>query len=427
MASRHDPAQTSNRPHSRRRWIGLIAGAIAVAVLLAGLLYREEILAALTASDGSAEQRRPPSAVEIAEVERQRIEHRISATGTLQASEAITITARTRGRITDIAFKEGESVAAGDALVRLDRTRAQAAVEESRARVAEARNDLQRLRELKEQQFVSASELEQAQAAADIAAANLTRAKEDLRDRVVRAPFSGIIGRRLVSVGALLEPGTPVAELRRIDPLDLHFDVPETALDAIRQGQRVYATTPALPDERIAGEVTLVGTAVDAATRTLPLEATFPNPQGRLKPGMFLQAELVTGARSALTVPEAAVIARGPTQHVFVLDEQQAEQQAPPPDTDAPQSQRNGSPSVRRQQVKTGVRRQGWVEITSGLSAGQPVVTAGQQGLRDGAKVRPKPPPHRAQEAAPDASPAQPARRAQDGGGPETGAEAGRP
>jgi membrane fusion protein, multidrug efflux system len=371
--------------HPHLIWLLLIVGPIAVLVLLAGVLYREELLGILADDGGDSGTRysRPPL-VETAEVRQRHAEHRIPATGTLEASEAVTITARARGRVAEIRFGEGDSVPAGDLLVRLDRIRAEARVDEARARVAETRSDVDRLRELRTRGFVSEAELEQAEAAAQTAAATLTQAEEDLRDRDIEAPFAGVIGRRMVSPGALLEPGTPVAELRRIDPLDLLLDVPETVLGPIERGQRVHARTPALPDERFTGELTLVGTALDPATRTLPLEATFANPDGRLKPGMFLQAELITGAGRLLSVPEAAVIARGPTQHVFVLEEADAETAGEDP---ALPSDRN-NPTVRRRPVETGIRRNGWVEVTAGLEVGQRVVVAGLQGLRDGDEVR---------------------------------------
>jgi membrane fusion protein (multidrug efflux system) len=385
MSTNSKTMSTSTR-HRRLGWVQLAVGALAVALLLAGFLFRDELLA-VVADGGSGTgpaQGRPAPLVQTAEVRQRPAEHRIQATGTLQASEAVTITARTAGRVTEIIFHEGDAVGADDVLVRLDRIRAQASVDEARARVAETRSDLDRLRDLRTQQFVSEAELEQTESAAATAAARLTRADEDLRDRDIKAPFAGVIGRRRVSPGALLEPGTPVADLRRIDPLDLLLDVPETALRGIELGQRVQAFTPALPGEGFTGQLTLVGTALDPATRTLPLEATLANPDGRLKPGMFLQAELITGTRRLLSVPEAAVIARGPTQHVFVVER---------PDTgsvddgSAPASGSNGQ-TVRRRQVETGIRRDGWVEVSAGLEVGQHVVVAGLQGLRDGDQVR---------------------------------------
>jgi membrane fusion protein (multidrug efflux system) len=385
MSTNPKTMSTSTR-HRRLGWVQLAVGALAVALLLAGFLFRDELLAVVADGGGGTgpAQGRPPPLVQTAEVRQRPAEHRIQATGTLQASEAVTITARTAGRVAEIIFHEGDAVGAGDVLVRLDRIGAQASVDEARARVAETRSDLDRLRDLRTQQFVSEAELEQTESAAATAAARLTRADEDLRDRDIKAPFAGVIGRRRVSPSALLAPGTPVADLRRIDPLDLLLDVPETALRGIELGQRVQAFTPALPSEGFTGQLTLVGTAVDPATRTLPLEATFANPDGRLKPGMFLQAELITGTRRLLSVPEAAVIARGPPKHVFVVDRPDT---GSADDGSAPPSGSN-SPTVRRRQVETGIRRDGWVEVSAGLEVGQRVVVAGLQGLRDGDQVR---------------------------------------
>ncbi|WP_295886154.1 efflux RND transporter periplasmic adaptor subunit [uncultured Thiohalocapsa sp.] len=371
------------------------------ALLVAGWVYRAELAALIAGGGADQGGGRPPPLVETAPVRERRVEQRISATGTLIAPEAVTVTARTRGRVARVLFEEGDRVAAGAPLLRLARERAAARVDEAKAQLDEQRRDLARLRELRAQDFVSATELEQAEAAAESAAAALAVAEEDLDDRVLKAPFAGIIGRRLVSPGALLEPGTPVADLRRNDPLDLLLDVPETALGRVTLGQRVTGTTPAYPDRAFRGEVTFVGTRVSRDTRTLPLEATFPNPDGALKPGMFLQAALVTGTQILLTVPEAAVIARGPTQHLYVLDaaaggdhaaeDAQAEAPGARPET-AGEPAAHGADrqptKVRRRSVQTGLRRSGWVAITDGVSAGEQVVTAGLQGLRDGAAVR---------------------------------------
>jgi membrane fusion protein (multidrug efflux system) len=304
--------------------------------------------------------------------------------------------------VAEVLFEEGDAVSAGTPLLRLERERAAARVDEARARVTETRRNLTRLRELRDGKFVSATDLDRADAAAQAAAAALALAEEDLADRVVEAPFAGLVGRRLVSPGALLEPGTPVASLRRNDPLDLLLDVPEAAIGRVANGQRVTATTPAFPGKTFSGDVTFVGTRVDPATRTLALEATFPNPDGLLKPGMFLQAEVVTGNRELLTVPEAAVIARGPTEHLFVLRPATG-----PEEAGAPRARSGGqAPTVQRREVETGLRRAGWIAIDAGVTAGERVVVAGLQGLRDGATVRTGPPPGTA---------------AGDGGPPEAG------
>jgi membrane fusion protein (multidrug efflux system) len=407
------------RPGRHSRWLAVGLALLALAMLLAaGWLFRTE-LAALIVGGGSEDERgRPPPLVETAPVQQRRVDLRIQATGTLEASEAVTLTARTRGRVASVLFEEGDRVTSGAPLLRLERERAAARVDEARAQLSEQRRDLARLRELEQQDFVSATELERASAATESAAAALAVAEEDLADRVLAAPFAGTIGRRLVSPGALLEPGTPVADLQRTDPLDLVLDVPETALGRIATGQRVQATTPAFPNRTFTGEVTFVGTQVAADTRTLPLEATFANADGALKPGMFLRADIITGMQTLLTVPEAAVIARGPAQHLYVLAPSGDAQPhgaghdagegvagdsdasggtdtdaAPSPrqrrDTqDAPQTAGQKPPVARRRSVQTGLRRAGWVAITEGVSAGEQVIVAGLQGLRDGAVVR---------------------------------------
>mgnify|MGYP001098660126 CR=1 FL=1 len=387
----------------RSAWLGLLALALLAAAAAAGWLWRDELGAVFGDGDTDGEPKPRISLVKTAPVASQRIERRIAATGTLLASEAVTVTARTRGRVAALRFNEGDAVVSGEPLLMLERTRAEAKVREAKAQRAETRSDLARLRRLRDEQFLSESRLEQAAAAAESAAAALTLAEADLDDRVITAPFAGVVGRRLVSPGALLEPGTPVADLRRNDPIDLLFDVPEAVIGQIERGQLVRATTSALPERTFDGELTLVGTALDEATRTLPLEATFANPLGLLKPGMFMQASLITGERDLLSVPESAVIARGPTQHVFAVESG--------PSRSTPESSPNGSPNAgedaidkhqqqsgagdsgvaRRRSVETGIRRDGWVEISEGLKASDRVVVAGLQGLRDGAKVRIEP------------------------------------
>ncbi|MEA1052182.1 efflux RND transporter periplasmic adaptor subunit [Lamprobacter modestohalophilus] len=218
--------------------------------------------------------------------------------------------------------------------------------------------------------------------------------------------------------GALLEPGMAIASLSRTAPLDLLLDVPGNELAKIETGQQVVATTPAYPQQRFEGRVTFVSPEVAEDTRTLALEATFDNADHQLKPGLFMTAELVTDRREILRVPEAAVIAEGPSEHLFIVDtkdtaeistdaarqgsepSRSSEGETSEQDQDGtqtqPETQENGPAKdgptsqarVRRQPVQTGIRRDGWVEITSGVSADEQVVVAGLQRLRDGIAVQ---------------------------------------
>ncbi|MEA3642508.1 MAG: efflux RND transporter periplasmic adaptor subunit [Lamprobacter sp.] len=357
----------------------LILLGLFLAVILALGWWNREALLALIESPAPTDQGRPPPLIEVAPVERAEIQVRLQATGTLKAAETVTLTARSRGRVEAVHFEEGSEVSKHQALVLLERKRAQAAVQEAAARVAQTARQLDRLETLDADAFVSETELEEARAAASEARAAWRVSSEDLADRIIEAPFDGLIGRRLISPGALLEPGMAIASLSRTAPLDLLLDVPGNALAKIETGQQVIATTPAYPQQRFEGRVTFVAPEVAENTRTLTLEATFDNADHRLKPGLFMTAELVTDRREILRVPEAAVIAQGPTNHLFVLDSQDADSQA----------------RVRRQPVQTGIRRDGWVEITRGVSADERVVVAGLQRLRDGIAVQIKDDPQR--------------------------------
>ncbi|WPL18346.1 Solvent efflux pump periplasmic linker SrpA precursor [Thiorhodovibrio winogradskyi] len=358
--------------------------AVVLAALLAALVTAPAALPASESSEQSdnSTNDRPRTLVEVAPVERARVERRIEATGTLRAPEQLMLKSRGRGRVAEVRFREGEAVAAGDTLLRLEPDRAEAAVQEAAAALSQAENEHARLQELSGRDFVSTQELEQAAAAAAQARAALRVAREDLHDRTLSAPFDGVIGERLVSPGELLEPNTPIARLQQLDPLDLQLQVPGTALGRIAPGAKVRATTPAYPDAHFDGELRFIAPHVDDISRTLRLEARLPNPERRLKPGLFMRAVLITGTQEILRVPEEAVVARGPVEHLFVV------RSVSPPDQESEESRSAQRFQVERRTLSTGLRRDGWVEIRDGVSAGERVVVAGLQSLRDGRAVR---------------------------------------
>jgi len=392
----------------RRVWSWIVV-AIVAAALIGGWLYREQlstVWSELVGSDAGGGRGRPPPLVETAEAERATISERISATGTLTPPERVTVAPQTAGRIASIHFEEGDEVRKDQVLVILERERATAAVEEAAARVEQQTQALERRETLGRRDFVSESEIDRAEADAEAARAALRIATEELANLVVEAPFAGVIGRRLVSPGAFVEPGAPIAELTRVRSLDLLFDVPGKAVGQVELGQTVEATTPAFPQQTFMGQVTFVGTQVSEATRTLPVEATFDNEDGRLKPGMYLRAELLVGERQVVRVPEAAVVTEGPNTVVYVVSESVggggpgdiragagSADGADRPTDAAAGAERSPSLTVSRRPVETGARREGWIAIREGLKAGERVVVAGLQGLRDGIAVRTGPPP----------------------------------
>jgi membrane fusion protein (multidrug efflux system) len=277
------------------------------------------------------------------------------------------VTAERAGRVEEIAFEEGRAVRAGARLVALERTRERAAVEDARARLEEAEHDLARRRELERSDFSAEARVEDAETERTRARAALAVARENLDAMTIEAPFAGVTGIRRISPGALIEPGAAITELRVTDPLELRFEVPGTAAGDVETGLEVRAESEAHPDRRFRGRVTFVAPEVDEATRTLALEARVEDPDGLLKPGMFVAVRLLVDERRAVTVPEEALVTRGPGTFVYRVDDEDA---------------------VRRVPVAVGVRREGWIELREGAAAGDRIVVAGQQGVQDGSTVR---------------------------------------
>lgn len=372
-----------NLSRSWKPGVAVLALAV-VTALLWGAIWRSEN-EGRPAAGGSKPVGVP---VELQPVEARRIEDTIRTVGTLVAGEAVVLTTEAAGRVESTRFEEGDRVEAGELLVLLESEKQRKRLTEARMRVAETRRERERQERLHEQDVVSMAALDEARTAHARARAELQAAIEALDDRRIEAPFDGVSGRRLISPGALLEPGDEITRIVSTGGLDLLFEVPGDRMAALRKGLRVRATTPAWPKRPFEGRVHFVGSEVSEATRTLPLEARIPDEGGRLKPGMFMDVELVVGERRAVTIPESALLTRGPASYVFVVDEQDVAHRVP---------------------VRPGVRREGWIEIEEGLAEGDRLVVEGLQRVRDGAKVRPGDAPRKAtREEAGEASRATP-------------------
>lgn len=305
-------------------------------------------------------------AVEIAPVTAGPLTESIQAVGTLRPNEAVTVTSEIAGRVAKIAFREGQRVAAGDLLVQLDSSILRAELARSRSELTLARANHERNTRLAREGMASPRSRDESLAALQAAEAGIALAEARLEKTTIRAPLSGVVGLRAVSAGAFVEPGTPIVELSDIDPIKLDFRVPELALPSLRNGQAVRVTVDALPDRNFNGEVYAIDPIVEPGGRAIRLRARIPNPDSKLTAGLFARVEIVISERArALLIPESAVFARGDGRYVFrIID---------------------GRAKLTR--VGLGVRRPGQVEISEGLAAGDVVVTAGHQTLRDGGEV----------------------------------------
>jgi membrane fusion protein (multidrug efflux system) len=327
--------------------------------------------------------------VKVAGVRTGTISEELSAVGSLIANESVMIRPEREGRITEINFTEGQLVRKGEKLVALDTAEIQAQLAAVTSELTLNRSRMKRAEELHEKKFISAQALDDAREGLNQSVARQAEVKARLEKSAVVAPFEGVAGLRQVSPGAYVKAGQDVARLEGIGTLKLDFRAPELYMGKIRTKQEVIVRVDAYPNETFKGEIYAIEPAVDEQTRTVLLRARVPNPDVRLKPGMFARVVLVLETReNALVVPEQALVPQGGQRFVYRLAD--------------------GKAALTK--VELGLRRPGEVEIRQGLSVGDTIVIDGQLRLRDGTPVTvlaDKPPPATAK-APDDASGAKP-------------------
>ena len=290
----------------------------------------------------------------------------LQALGTVRAHESITVSTKVSEIVQQVHFQSGDVVARGAPLVTLSGQAQQAALLEAQAAANEADKLLRRQEELAGQQLIARAALDTQRAARDAANARVAQIRAQLGDRVIRAPFAGVLGIRQVSPGALVTPGTAIATLDDVANVYVDFPVPETMLAQLARGLRVRGSTEAYAGRRFEGVVSTVDARIDEATRAVTVRADFPNADRALRPGMLLEIALQRPERQALVVPEIAVVQVGTEAFVFRVT----------PDG-----------RVERAVVKTGARREGLAEITEGVKAGDRIVIDGTGKLRPGSPI----------------------------------------
>ncbi|MBN2713743.1 MAG: efflux RND transporter periplasmic adaptor subunit [Planctomycetes bacterium] len=292
--------------------------------------------------------------------------NRIEAIGTARANEAITITSTVADRVDKILFKDGAQVKAGDMLVQLECEQERALLDEARINLAEQKREFERIKALREKKVVAEQAFDTQRSVVEAAEAQFAAAQAVLHDRMISAPFPGIIGIRQVSPGALINPGDEISTLDDLSIIKLDFTVPETYLSELKNGQAIEAHSIAWPDKTFTGKVTSVDSRVNPTTRAVAVQAQIENPDLSLRAGMLLTVELISKPRDSISVPEKALVAYAEKEFVYIL---------------------NADNTVSRRQVQLGMRETGWTEILDGLSAGETIVTEGVINLRDGATV----------------------------------------
>jgi membrane fusion protein, multidrug efflux system len=312
----------------------------------------------------------PPGAgsvtVEAVKVATASLPQTITAVGSLRSDESVVLRPEVAGRISAINFQEGQRVAKGALLVRLDTAVPQAEAQQARANMVLAKNKFDRAVDLAKSNYISGQARDEAENNLKVAEASLQLADAKLAKMDLRAPFSGLIGLRSVSIGDYVKEGADLVNLESIDPLKVDFRVPEIYMRQVQVGQGLQLQLDALPGKTFEGKVFAVNPLIDAAGRAVVIRAMVRNQDTSLRPGMFARVRLITrDAQDALVLPEQALVPQGDQQFVFRVVDGKAV----------------------RTKVDVGQRRDAKVEILSGLAKDDVVVTAGQLKLRDGAPV----------------------------------------
>jgi membrane fusion protein, multidrug efflux system len=307
-----------------------------------------------------------PIAVTTVRLQTQRFADRYTAIGTVKARESVTVTAKVSEIVQQVHFDSGDAVRAGAPLVTLSQRQQQAALAEAQAAANEAERLYRRQNELAGQQLIARAQLDTQRAARDAANARVAQIRAQLGDRVIRAPFAGVLGLRQVSPGALVTPGTAIATLDALDRVYVDFPLPESQLSRASAGLQVAGKVAAYPDRAFEGRVDTIDTRLDPVARAALVRADFGNSERILRPGMLVNIELSGGERDALMVPEIAVVQVGRDSFVYRV---------------------KADDSVEQVKVVIGARGEGRAELAEGVAIGDRIVVEGTGKLRPGAKI----------------------------------------
>lgn len=376
---------TNRRGAGRPLIVGgvVVAGLVAIFLLMRGRSEAAQGGDAPAGAEGGAAggpPAMPPMPVDVDVAKRESVVDAVRATGRIEAQQAIELRPDEQGRITQLLFQEGQYVAEGTPLVKVDDAMLKAQTERAKADRDLSTQQLERVRRLRAQNAAAPADLERAEAAARSTAAGLALLELQLERTTVRAPFAGAIGQRFVSVGDYVTTATRLLTLQTVDPQRAVIEVPERYAVKLRPGQVVEFSVASQEGRTFRARVDFIDPVVQGESRTILVKASAPNPGRLLKPGMFIEARLATDTRAnAIVVPEDAVQPMRSANVVWAVVDGKAS----------------------RRVVTLGVRSAGVVEILSGVQAGETVVVGGLERMGEGMPVAPRP---RGQATPPDSS-----------------------
>jgi len=317
----------------------------------------------------------PPEAVTTVVARQEQWAGSLSAIGSVTAVHGVMVSADLPGMVVSIEFDSGRHVRAGDVLVRLDTSQERAQLAAAEAQRELAKLNLERGERLKDQQVLAEADYDRLDAEYKQAEARAGEIKATIDRKNIRAPFDGVLGIRQINLGQYLTAGDAVVPLQSMDPVYVNFSLPQQDVGSLRIGAEVRVSADSIPLGRSKAKVTAINSVVDEATRNVEVQATLPNPGGQLRPGMFVNVQLLLGtSRPVIALPASAINYAPYGNSVYIVGTMKSPKGVP-------------YRGVRQQFVKVGEERGDQVAVVEGLKAGEEVVTSGVFKLRNGAAV----------------------------------------
>lgn len=366
------PAEKPRPPVRMRRWMIIIGGAL---VLLVGIIWGFNAFRSHMIAEFFKNNKPPPTVVAVAEAKSEVLPNLLTAVGDLAAINQVNVTTDVNGRVTEILFQPGAEVKAGDPLLQIYDAPDQSDLASYKAQTLAAQLALDRAKTLLAKSFGPQATVDQAQAAYDQGAAAVAKTEAIISQKRITAPFSGVLGVRLVQLGQYLSAGTQIVSLTDLSRLYLNFTVTEKDRSVLDVGQTVRIKVDAYPGRTFEGKITTIEPQISADTRNVRVQATLENPNRILQPGMFASTTVELPSKPAvITVPETAVDYTLYGDSVWLITATKGADGKEALKTD-------------RTFVKTGQRLNGRVVITSGVKPGDRVVAVGQLKLQSGSAV----------------------------------------
>ena len=348
---------------------------LAIVAVLLGALGFVKYKQVETAIHAAAGFQPPPEAVTTVVAKEEAWASTMGVIGTLEAVHGVTIAADLPGTVDKINFESGQAVQKGDVLVELDTRQERAQLASLEAQRDLAKINYGRYKQLVDEGVISKADYDQATAQQKATEANVSEIKANIERKTIRAPFSGILGLRKVNLGQYLAAGNSIVSLQSLNPIYVDVGVPQQEIGKMKIGRKLKVTSDDLPGKTFAGTVNALDSVVDETTRNIQVQATLPNPEGKLRPGMFVNVQVgLGGDRSAITLPASAINYAPYGDSVFIV-------------TDLKDPKGNTYKGVRQQFVKVDGTRGDQVAVVSGVKPGDEVVSSGVFKLRNGASV----------------------------------------